>query len=1756
MPGFSSLIRLIAVFALLLGGLVANGSAATSIEPEPTVASDKADYAPGSTVILTGAGWTGDTSVHLSVNDTLGKTWQREVDVPVDGSGNISDSFVLPTTFVAEYDVMATGLETGRTATTTFTDSSADIDQCANGGVGDPPESCNNAFPANWVNGNLVASKSHYFEGDSIPYRIKMDGLVDNSTDNKIIFAWDVTKDSKHAIDYLTSFDRTVTDANPCTSVAGCILASETNFAIPLDPTLTFTPIAGSFSMFGGTITSAAPYGASPGNDDCPAGTLDFVGTDTRCIELTFTATETNPVLAWGGHIASRQNWGAGNAAVNIPGSPFHTSLVALNGSGGNQDRSLSNDAVIFPATIKIIKHTVPPTSTSFGFTGSPLPVTNFSLTDNSAVTDAEQSFTLDSAAEFTAYTITEDAAPGYALSSISCSVTDGTSGSSTTSLANRRVIIDIKEGESRTCTFTNDLQTGTLTVIKHVVNDDGGAAAAGNWSIHVKSGVNEVTGSPQNGVEAPGTTYTLNAGTYDVSETGGPSGYSFDGFTGDCNLSGSVTVVAGQNRTCTLTNNDNPPQLKLVKTVTNDDGGGAVADDWTLSATAAAPNDGRNFNNLGGSGTFQNVFAGVAYTLAETPNPGTGYSSDGQWSCDGGTMSAGNTVVAVPLGAQVTCTITNTDNTPQLKLVKSVVNNDGGTKVADDWNLSATAAAPNDGRNFNNTGGSGAFQNVFAGVAYTLAENPNPGTGYSSTGEWSCPGGAMSAGNTVVTVPLGGVVTCTITNTDNTPQLKLVKSVLNNDGGTKVADDWNLSATADAPDDGRNFSNDGGSGAFENVFAGVTYALAETPNAGTGYSTTGLWSCDGGTMSVGNTSVTVGLGAQVTCTITNADQTPQLKLIKSVLNNDGGTKVADDWTLSATAAAPNDGRNFSNAGGSGVFQNVFAGAAYTLAESPNPGTGYSSSGQWSCDGGTMSAGNTVVTVALGAQVTCTITNTDNTPQLKLVKSVVNNDGGGAVADDWSLSATADAPNDGRNFSNAGGSGVFQNVFAGVTYALAETPNAGTGYSSTGQWSCDGGTMSVGNTSVTVALGAQVTCTITNTDNTPQLKLVKSVLNNDGGTKVADDWTLSATAAAPDNGRNFSNAGGSGAFQNVFAGAAYTLAENPNPGTGYSSSGQWSCDGGTMSAGNTVVTVPLGVQVTCTITNTDNTPTLKLVKNVSGGSATPNSFTLAAAAPVPNNGRNFSNLGGSGSFQNVFANATYTLSETGPAGYTPSAWSCDGGIQVGATIQVPLGAAVTCTITNTRDRGTITAIKYHDLNADGTFAGDPVLSNWTLFVDLDKTGTLTANDLSGSTDASGSVSFPGLETTVNGATYWVCEVLQANWVNSDPGAGSVTANGKCKAVTVTKDQTTTVRLGNFQRIKIQVNKTLDQLPVPAGRTFQFSIRKDASTNPAGVNGGFGTVIANGSVTGPDGTITSAEWAVVAGQQYPLNPGTYQLCESIVEGLTPHWTQGVYGVDWFSPGIQAAGGFQEAENTLVCINFTVVSGDGGADNTVEFNVDNVTRGFSHTIGFWKNWTSCDGRGGQFAMLDLMITGGTRNGITYQGADDSNGNGLRDIRIGNLYIEGPNACKIAVDLLDKRPVGDPAKLGDKAKASSDPVYNSVSQLVAFELNQLLNATGTGSAACQAKATGAARLMQRFLTYIDFRRTASNSTYTMPSNKTRVKQIRANLLYLANVIDDYNNNTIGGCAAALALPYPTVAGTNPLQTWAAFLPAYTDT
>jgi hypothetical protein len=116
--------KAIALFAfVLLGVLVFAGRSHAAFEspPPPQVWSDKADYAPGELVTLSGANWAPGESVHIRVNDDAGQTWSRDVDVVADENGAFTDQFNLPDWFVAVYNVTATGASSG-IATWSFTD--------------------------------------------------------------------------------------------------------------------------------------------------------------------------------------------------------------------------------------------------------------------------------------------------------------------------------------------------------------------------------------------------------------------------------------------------------------------------------------------------------------------------------------------------------------------------------------------------------------------------------------------------------------------------------------------------------------------------------------------------------------------------------------------------------------------------------------------------------------------------------------------------------------------------------------------------------------------------------------------------------------------------------------------------------------------------------------------------------------------------------------------------------------------------------------------------------------------------------------------------------------------------------------------------------------------------------------------------------------------------------------------------------------------------------------------------------------------------------------------------------------------------------------------------------------------------------------------------------------------------------------------------------------------------------------------------
>ncbi len=366
-----------------------------------------------------------------------------------------------------------------------------DVDQCSQ---------LTNAA-CDWQNGNLNENNSSYVEGQSVVYRTVLGGVAPNSTNNMVSIGYDTTEGGVHTLDYLTSFNRSIVGANPCTGASGCnfpgtLNTDYTEFPIPADmliPGVCPTCVqGGSFRLYNGTITgvgSIVNTGTFPG------------GTSQASILVTFTAAASGtPVLTWGGHIATRFDWGINNAAAALSGSPYHMRRA----DGGNGDRSLKVSAVTFPARITIIKSVItaaqapngPGTTASFAFpfTGSinfgrspMVPSTAFSLTDNydqinnttvpvqmpmvprtDSILNSADILTFSPNNTTPVVTVSENSivgnAPGFYLDSISCvSAVQGGLPSANNNIitvnpagAGGSVGIVLEEGEFVTCTFNN----------------------------------------------------------------------------------------------------------------------------------------------------------------------------------------------------------------------------------------------------------------------------------------------------------------------------------------------------------------------------------------------------------------------------------------------------------------------------------------------------------------------------------------------------------------------------------------------------------------------------------------------------------------------------------------------------------------------------------------------------------------------------------------------------------------------------------------------------------------------------------------------------------------------------------------------------------------------------------------------------------------------------------------------------------------------------------------------------------------------------------------------------------------------------------------------------------------------------------------------------------------------------------------------------------------------------------------------------
>ncbi len=262
----------------------------------------------------------------------------------------------------------------------------------------------------------------------------------------------------------------------------------------------------------------------------------------------------------------------------------------------------------------------------------------------------------------------------------------------------------------------------------------------------------------------------------------------------------------------------------------------------------------------------------------------------------------------------------------------------------------------------------------------------------------------------TTPTLP-AGLTTYTLTNTvECTSELKLVKQVINDNGGTATAANFTLTYGSTAV----------ASGTTSTVAAG-TYALSESSLAGYQPRATNPIVCSEG---LSGASVTVPIATSVTCTFYNDDVAPTLKLEKIVAGADGVSPTK--WTLSAKEGAT----TILAGNGSTAVTAVKANTSYTLSEAPNnfPAASDFEASAWSCQWNGAGNWQTIASgalpkLALDDDVVCRITNTavGVSPQIfKTVAPVVQNADG-----TWTVTYTVKVTN--------------PSLYAGITYDLADT---------------------------------------------------------------------------------------------------------------------------------------------------------------------------------------------------------------------------------------------------------------------------------------------------------------------------------------------------------------------------------------------------------------------------------------------------------------------------------------------------------------------------------------------------------------------------------------------------------------------------------------------------------------------------------------------------------------------------------------------
>jgi len=307
----------------------------------------------------------------------------------------------------------------------------------------------------------------------------------------------------------------------------------------------------------------------------------------------------------------------------------------------------LANNCELPSGEIEVKKVTVPEgNNTSFGVTG-----TGVASISNSPVTFIDGNTGTISATESKTfkvypgkYSFTETLPSGWIQTGNTCNN------------------IEIENDDEKSCTITNTLQHGTLTLVKKVVNNNGGQSLASAWTLSAIGSEENLSGKgtqDQNENKAVLELKNVKAGTYTLSEAG-PAGYGAsdwsckDDDTGN-DVAHPVTLAGGQKVTCAITNDDIQPKLTVTKIV---EGGNKNVSDFKLYVGNTEVTSGQ-----------QTGFNAGTYTVRE--------DTDLDYKSVIGDDCASNGSITLAPGDVKECTITNTRKTGQVSFTKNVTYGD-----------------------------------------------------------------------------------------------------------------------------------------------------------------------------------------------------------------------------------------------------------------------------------------------------------------------------------------------------------------------------------------------------------------------------------------------------------------------------------------------------------------------------------------------------------------------------------------------------------------------------------------------------------------------------------------------------------------------------------------------------------------------------------------------------------------------------------------------------------------------------------------------------------------------------------------------------------------------------------------------------------------------------------------------------------------------------------------------------------------------